>query len=257
VNRLENLLDALSHPEEGCPWDLKQTYQTISEDILEEAYELREALASGGRDEIEEEAGDLLFILFFLGRLLTKGGLGLGIKEAADRAVDKMVSRHPHVFADAERLHSAGEVLTRWHQIKRAEKKERGVLDSVPLALPALARCHRLGSKAGKAGFDWENASQVREKLDEELRELDQEIAKGNPRENREKLEWELGDALAALANLSRHLGLSPEKALDAHNRRFIRRFSQMEAELKSRGKDFPDYGPSELEELWRKAKSR
>jgi MazG family protein len=255
VLRLECLLDGLLDPQEGCPWDLTQTYRTISEDLLEEAYELREAILSGSPEDIKEEAGDLLFLLFFLGRLSVKGDLGFGTLGIADQAADKMVRRHPHVFKHADKLTSPEEVLVQWHAIKRGEKKKAGLLDSVPTALPALARNNRLGSKASKAGFDWEKPEDVRKKLDEELGELDCELAKGDPANNQERLMAELGDALAALANLARHLGFSAEKALDAHNRRFIERVGKMSAELAKEGRVLEDASQDELERLWQKAK--
>jgi MazG family protein len=257
LERMSTLLDGLLHPDEGCPWDLKQTCRSISEDFLEETYELREALLAGGREEILEEAGDLLFLLFFFSRLALKGGLGFGLKEIIDAAVDKMVRRHPHVFASDEMPRDAEEVLGKWHAIKRREKKQGGLLDSVPLALPALARNHRLGSKASKAGFDWDSPLEAREKLSEELGELDREIEKGGFQDNQEALMGELGDVLAAASNLARLLGFSPEKALDAHNRRFVGRFNFMCQELERQGRLPEDASKDELEELWQKAKRR
>jgi MazG family protein len=251
------LLDGLLDPLGGCPWDLSQDHRSISEDVLEEAYELRESLLSGDPAGILEEAGDLLFLLAFLARLLEKDGLGIDAKAIIDQAVDKMVRRHPHVFGGDPMPGDAEGVLDKWHAIKRREKKGCALFATVPLALPALARNHRLGAKAAKAGFDWKGPQEVRRKLDEELRELDLELSKGDFQNNQERLTEELGDAMAALSNLSRHLGIPSEKALDAHNRRFADRIGFMEEELKKDGRSLEDAGMDELEGLWQKAKGR
>jgi MazG family protein len=253
---METLLDGLLHPQKGCPWDLTQTAKSISEDFLEETYELREALASDNTDSVKEEAGDLTFLLFFLGRLAFKGGYGFGLKEIMDAATDKMVHRHPHVFGKANELSTPQEVLGQWHAIKRAGKRQ-GLLSSVPVDLPALARCQRLGSKAGRAGFDWKDHLEVRLKLKEELEELDEELSKvdlASP-SSMARVSEELGDCLASLVNLARHLGLSAEKCLAEHNRRFTMRVGKMEKALGERERAFEDASPEELEELWRESK--
>lgn len=222
---------------------------------MEETFELREAILSGNREGILEEAGDLLFLIFFLGKLTLKASMGFGIKEIADGVVDKMVRRHPHVFDTSEKLETADEVLSRWHKIKRAEKKGSGLFDSVPLSLPALSRNYRLSSKASKAGFDWDNPLEVRAKLNEELAELDAELDKGDYKENQQRLSEELGDVLAAVSNLARLLGISAEKALDAHNRRFIERLDKVSEALGKEGRVLEDASKEELEELWQVAK--
>ena len=209
-----------------------------------------------------EEAGDLTFLMFFLGRLLARSGFSFGSREILDAAVDKMVGRHPHVFKKG--VEDGGpstpeEVLVKWHALKRIEKKNEGLLESVPLDLPALARCARLGAKAGKAGFDWPDAAAVREKVSEELRELDEEIREEGVRDDPERLQRageELGDLLASVASLARHLGLSPEKCLQEHNSRFAERVGRMEKALSLKGKRFEDASPAELDELWRNSKS-
>ncbi|MDR2612648.1 MAG: nucleoside triphosphate pyrophosphohydrolase, partial [Deltaproteobacteria bacterium] len=282
--RLERLLDGLLDPERGCPWDLKQTARSVSEDLLEEVYELREALLDGDPAHVREEAGDLFFLVVFLGRLAARDpSFGFGAREIIDSAVDKMVYRHPHVFApapaDAQEAPAPGvspavpaaercaapapgtaeEVLDQWHAMKRAQRRTQGLLASVPADLPALARCHRLGAKAGRAGFDWDGPGQVRTKLDEEIDELDRELSLGDWRDpaHAERIASELGDCLAALANLSRHLGISAEKALQAHNRRFSERVAWMEGALASRGRRLEEASAVELDALWREAKKR
>jgi MazG family protein len=257
VDRLSDLISGLLHPEKGCPWDLAQTYKSISEDFLEETYELREALLSSANPEaIKEEAGDLAFLIFFLGRL-TEKPLGFGLTEMIDGAVDKMVYRHPHVFDSSLTFKTPEEVLKNWHALKRAKKKAEGLLSSVPTALPALARAQRLGSKAARSGFDFQDFRQVREKLTEELGELDQELAEGNFTDPKraQALSHEIGDLLATVVNLARHLNLSAEKSLAQHNRRFMDRISKMEAQLAKSSRSFEDADMDELEELWQKSK--
>jgi ATP diphosphatase len=290
---MNRLLDGLLHPEDGCPWDLKQTARSVSEDFLGEVYELREALLEGDPLKCREEGGDLGFLLFFLGRLASGDpSLDFGTKDMLDAAVDKMVYRHPHVFAapaaapsgtpaapvppagaeagapgtgtppaggSAPLPSSPEEVLRLWHALKRAEPGRTGLLGSVPRDLPALARCGALGARAGRAGLDWESPAQVRSKLDEELGELDRELSQGGfgDPERSARISEELGDCLAALANLARHLGLSAEKALQDHNRRFSRRVAWMEATLAERGGTFEGSTPEELDRLWRDAKKK
>jgi ATP diphosphatase len=312
---METLLDGLLHPRLGCPWDLTQTPESISEDVLEETYELREALLTGDPLKIKEEAGDLTFLLFFMGRLLLSSSKGFGLTEILDFATDKMVKRHPHVFkseaqsktetkaetkdetkaetkvpgpdkspdkslAEGSREASSPdqtssspgqtssspdqtspttpeEVLVNWHAIKRKEKKNEGLLESVPVSLPALARCQRLGAKASKAGFDWKDAYEVREKVSEELHELDYELQRGDLKDPEilQRIGEELGDLLSSLSNLARHLGLSAEKCLQDHNARFAERVGRMEKALKDEGRTFEESSPLELEELWRLSK--
>jgi MazG family protein len=260
--RLESLLDGLLHPQKGCPWDREQTISDLSECFLEECFELREAILTDNEPGMREEAGDVAFLLAFLARL-AKARWDWGLAEILDETVDKLVYRHPHVFApdqSSESGHKAEDseaVLKQWHALKRKKKPQEGLLASVPLALPALARCHRLGSKAGRAGFDFPDIASVRAKLDEEIGELDRELSLGdikNPQRQRRLME-ELGDVLCAVANLSRHLGFSAEKALDASNTRFVKRFSYIEKKLKEMGLTPEEAGMGLLERLWQEAK--
>ncbi|MDR1164670.1 MAG: nucleoside triphosphate pyrophosphohydrolase [Deltaproteobacteria bacterium] len=258
VARLGVLLDGLLHPTKGCPWDLAQTAQTISEDFLEETYELREALLQGDYAAVREEAGDLLFLLAFLGRLARKDGLGFDAAGCVDSAVDKMVYRHPHVFLPGGDANTPEEVLARWHVLKRKAKPPgAGLLDSVPTDLPALSRAHRLGAKAGRAGLDFKDAAAAREKLREEARELDELLSplEGKPQGALEDIEEEIGDCLSSLASLARHLGLSAEKALQRHNRKFSARVAFIEKELATRSLKMEDASPETLDELWEKSK--
>jgi MazG family protein len=256
LERLEIMLDGLLDPIVGCPWDKKQTTKTITEDFLEEVCELREALNEDNPTEIIEEAGDVAFLLFFLARL-TKKSFGFELKDFLDAATDKMVSRHPHVFGDEQTIQDMETFWKKWHQLKRKAKPNCGVLDSVPVNLPALTRCHRLAQKAGRSGFDFPTAAEVRKILDSELHELDREIAAGQTEDEalRERQAHEIGDVLASVVNLARHLGFSAEKCLDAYNRRFIKRFKYMEASLSEEGLKPEEAGAEKLEKLWSQAK--
>jgi MazG family protein len=258
LTELDEVVARLLDPEKGCPWDIKQTPQSITVNILEESYEFMEALKAGLPDDIREEAGDLLFQVVFAARL-ARPRWGFGLKEIIDQVRAKMVHRHPHVFGDGKALDDAQAVLDQWQAIKRRDKKHEKLLASVPLALPALQRAHRLNDRAGRAGFDWPGPAEVRRKVDEELRELD-EFLPGYDKKTvdaatREKAKHELGDVLLALANLARHLGFSAEDALSEANSRFVTRFGYIEANLAKEGKKPEEVNLDRLEELWQEAK--
>jgi MazG family protein len=252
---LERLIEALLDPEKGCPWDREQSLDSMTENLLEETYELREAMRQDAAAEIMEEGGDLAFILVFIARL-TQAKWSFGLKEMLDMAVDKMIVRHPHVFGQVTGVDDAEAVLKQWHKIKRA-KKATGLLDSVPVSSPALTRCHRLSAKAARVGFDWASVQDVRKALDLELAELDEEIAKGDFKDpsRQERLSHELGDVLMATANLARRLGFSGEKALCSANDRFVSRFRYIESELAQKNLKPEDVTTEELERLWGEAK--
>jgi MazG family protein len=259
---LEILIDGLLDPVGGCPWDRRQTTKTVTEDFLEEVYELREALNEDHGPSVREEAGDVAFLLVFLGRLAERR-FSFGLKEIFDSATDKMLTRHPHVFGEEVVGDDLDSFFRLWHKIKRSAKPTAGVLSSVPKELPALTRCHRLGQKAGRSGFDFSSVDEVRRTLDSELQELDAELAEvaklaktdGSASEVKERLSHEIGDVLASVVNLARLSGISAEKALDAYNRRFIARFEFIEAALAEKGLK-PEQAPSEeLERLWGEAK--
>ena len=254
--RLESLIDGLLEPLGGCPWDKAQTTKTVTEDFLEEVYELRQALLEDSGPEVLEEAGDVAFLLVFLGRLAQKR-YSFGLPQMLDAATDKMLLRHPHVFGEVETPDDLDAFFKLWHKLKRESKPKTGVLSSVPVALPALTRCHRLSQKAGRAGFDFPSVAQVRKQIDLELAELDAELAADdlNTEEGKERLFHEIGDVLCSVANLARLSGVSSEKALDACNRRFIKRFEKMEAFLAARSMIPEEATAEELELLWERAK--
>ncbi len=255
---LDQVIARLLDPETGCPWDLKQTLQTITGNVLEETYELLEGLKTDSPDDIREEAGDVLFQVAFIGRL-AQARWGWGLCEILDQVRAKMVSRHPHVFGDGQPMSDAQAVLDQWQAIKRRDKKHERLLASVPMALPALQRAHRLNSRAARAGFDWPDAPSVRAKVGEELAELDA-LLPGYDKKTVEparqaRAKAEMGDVLLALANLARHLGFSAEEALTEANDRFVRRFGHIEDALAREGRKPEDVDQDRLEELWQQAK--
>ncbi|MDL2227108.1 nucleoside triphosphate pyrophosphohydrolase [Deltaproteobacteria bacterium OttesenSCG-928-M10] len=255
---LDEVVARLLDPEKGCPWDIKQTPQTITGNILEETYELIEALKGDSPGDIREEAGDVLFQVVFIGRL-AMARWGYGLTEIIDQVKAKMVFRHPHVFGEGRPMEDAQAVLDQWQAIKRQDKKHERLLASVPLALPALQRAHRLNDRAGRAGFDWPDAAAVRQKVDAELAELD-ELLPGYDKktvapDKKARAKAELGDVLLALANLSRHLGFSAEDALSEANGRFVARWNYIEDRLAEEGRRPENVEQERLEELWQEAK--
>ena len=258
LEKLDEVIARLLDPETGCPWDIKQTPKTITSNVLEECYELLEALNAENPDDIREEAGDLLFQVAFIGRL-AQARWHFGLTEICDQVRAKMVHRHPHVFGDGAPMADAQAVLNQWQAIKRRDKKHQSLLASVPQALPALQRAHRLSERAGRAGFDWSEAAEVRLKVTEELTELDELLLnydkKTASEDAKKKLAHEMGDLFFSLVNLSRHLGLHAEEVLTAANLRFIERFQFMEQQLAQEERRPEDATMAELEDLWVQAK--
>ncbi|MFL5301325.1 MAG: nucleoside triphosphate pyrophosphohydrolase [Anaeromyxobacteraceae bacterium] len=252
VERLLGIMERLRGPD-GCPWDREQTLETLRPYVLEETYEVLEAIESGDPREHREELGDLLLQIVFQAQLAKEQGT-FDFAGVATAISDKLVSRHPHVFGDAE-VHDAEAVLKQWAELKQKEKAAKGggksVLEGVPRELPALARAERLTEKASRVGFDWPDAAGARAKVDEELRELDEAIAQGDAR----RIEDELGDALFSLANLARKLAVPPEEALRRTVGRFIERFQFVEAELGRKGVPHGRATLEEMDELWELAK--
>lgn len=249
--RLEALMARLRAPEGGCPWDLAQDFSTIAPYTLEEAYEVADAIARGDLAQLRDELGDLLFQVAFHSRLAEELG-AFTLTDVVTGIVDKMVRRHPHVFSDTAVL-DAAEQTARWEAQKAGEKAaagKGGVLDDIPLALPALARAAKLGKRAARVGFDWPDAAGPRAKVAEELAELDAAAAEGPDR-----VAAELGDVLFAVVNLARHLGVDPEDALRGCNARFEARFRHVEAALIAAGEPVATAGLDRLNTLWDAAK--
>jgi tetrapyrrole methylase family protein / MazG family protein len=256
IERLLAIMERLRGPD-GCPWDREQTLETLRPYVLEETYEVLEAIDGGDPREHCEELGDLLLQIVFQAQLARERAEGGGRFEFADVAnaiSDKLVSRHPHVFGDVD-LKDSDAVLKQWAALKREEKRKKGgghsVLEGVPREMPALARADRLTEKASRVGFDWPDAGGARRKVDEELGELDEALAGGDPR----AVEHELGDVLFALANLGRKVGVPPEEALRGTIARFVSRFHHVEAELTRRGVPHGEATLEQMDALWDEAK--
>lgn len=247
----------LRDQERGCPWDREQTFATIAPHTLEEAYEVADAIDRGDRDALRGELGDLLFQVVFHARMAEELGW-FDFADVARGIRDKLVRRHPHVFADV-RVESAAEQSERWEDLKALERAaaakasgtDSSTLADVPKALPGLARAAKLGRRAAAVGFDWPHAAGVREKVIEELGELDAAAASSTDAGIAE----ELGDLLFSIANWSRHLRLDPEEALRAANTKFERRFRRIEALAGERGLALSSLSPEQWDALWREAK--
>jgi len=253
---LVSIMDRLREPG-GCPWDREQTYATLRGYLIEECYEVVDALDRNDLPDLCEELGDLLFQIVFLSRL-AKEDQAFDAGDVVSGISAKMVRRHPHVFSDGD-AKDAAEVLVRWEEIKRLEKKDAGrpdsdgsVLAGIPPALPALVKAQRLGTKAARVGFDWRQDADVFLKLDEETAELKAAVASGETHHVRE----EIGDALFTLAMLARRLGVDADAALADANAKFHRRFTRIEHELKRRGVAIEEAGLPLMDRLWNQAKS-
>ncbi|GAK61284.1 MazG family protein [Candidatus Vecturithrix granuli] len=250
---LEDLIELMAtlRSEQGCPWDRKQTKDTIKPYIIEEAYEVVEAVDERNPEKIREELGDLLFEIVFYAQLLKEED-GIDIYDIIETVHTKMIRRHPHVFGEVK-VSNAEEVLVNWEQIKKEEKKaeRKSVLDGVPKHLPSLLRAHRIQSKASHVGFEWENFHQVLEKLDEEFSELRQAYK----HENLEEIEDEFGDLLFVLVSIARFLHVNPDDALRKAITKFIERFTQIERAMQTMNKDWKDLSGEEMDALWQQAK--
>lgn len=234
----------------GCPWDRAQSLASLRPYLIEETYELLEAIDSGDLEHHREELGDLLFQAFFQAQIRDEEG-AFDLGDAARAIATKLLRRHPHVFGDGDKKDSPEAVRVSWEQIKRDEKKGRRTLDGVPETLPSLLRAVRTGEKAASVGFDWPDAPAVREKIHEELAELDEALAAGDPTH----AEAELGDLLFAVCQYARHLRLSPEDALRGCVNRFRQRFALVEDKATQRGLVLTEMNIDGLEELWQQAK--
>lgn len=247
----------------GCPWDRKQTHKTLRPFLLEEAYELLDAIDRGDDAELPGELGDVLFQCVFHAQVAAERGR-FDIVDALDAISAKLIRRHPHVFTasgrplgprrPATRAKTSDAVLTQWEAIKAAEQANQGrkkrILAGVPASMPSLLRAHEIGTRAAAVGFDWDRADDVVDKIDEEVHELRAAL-----RESPGRAEEELGDVLFSLANLARKLGIEPESALRKANDKFTQRFDAVEAALQKRGRTVHEASQSEMEAEWQRVK--
>ncbi len=237
----------------GCPWDKEQDHKSLKPYIIEEAYEVIEAIESADDAKFAEELGDLLEQIVMHAQLAKERG-AFDMETVAGKIADKLIERHPHVFGDRKDLTSE-EVLHNWEQIKlkKANNTNYSVLQGVPKALPALLKAYRVQEKVGRYGFDWKKPDDVIVKVKEEIREFEEALASGE----KTKQEHELGDLLFSLVNLGRHLGMQPEEALNGTIRRFINRFQYIEDRLRDKGKTLSDSSLEEMDHLWNEAKTK
>ena len=254
MDKLLEIMRDLRDPVNGCPWDLKQDFNTIAPFTLEEAYELVDAIASGDDRQVRDELGDVLFQVVFYSQIADERGL-FNFNHVVEAISEKLVRRHPHVFDNPEgESISENQVKDRWEAIKageRSAKNQIGALQDVPLALPALSRAQKLQKRAARVGFDWPEQSGALAKVDEELLELREALAKGHAGH----IEWELGDIFLALVNLARHLGVDAELSLRHANTRFETRFELMERAAEDDGTTLQAECLETLEVRWQEAK--
>jgi XTP/dITP diphosphohydrolase len=246
--RLLKIMDELR---EQCPWDKKQTIESIRHLTIEETFELSDAILKNDLTEIKKELGDILLHIVFYSRIASETN-DFNIKEVIDSLCEKLIFRHPHIYGDVK-AETEEQVKQNWEQLKQKEKGgNKSVLAGVPNSMPALLKAYRIQEKARAVGFDWENPEQVYEKVKEELAEFDLEL-KNNNQQNAEK---EFGDVLFSLINYARFLNINPEDALEQTNKKFIKRFAYMEDKVKRQGKQIADCKLAELDTYWNEAKT-
>ena len=265
--RLVQVMQTLRSPE-GCPWDREQTLSSLRPYVLEETYELLDALDRGDLAALCEELGDFLFEAVFLAQIAHEGG-HFSIGDSIQAITEKLIRRHPHVFtadgvplAEARESITAGQVIEKWEDVKARERRdsaaakaEATILSGVPKTLPALLRAFELSSRAAAVGFDWEKAADVVDKIDEEVAELREEVQR--PNVDAARVEEEMGDLFFALANLARKMGVEPEAALRKANDKFQRRFTALESRVKTEGHAIRDLSLHTLEAYWQELKAR
>ncbi|MEX1099653.1 MAG: nucleoside triphosphate pyrophosphohydrolase, partial [Bacteriovoracaceae bacterium] len=250
---LQNLIAVikkLRHPQDGCPWDLKQTHQSLLKYLIEESYEYVHAAEKGDAAKMEEELGDVLLQVLLHSQIASEQG-SFDIESVAKSLADKMVHRHPHVFKDKSLANNQEEVAENWEELK--QKESEFFFKEEDVYMPSLMAAYKIGKKSQKVNFDWDTVEQVYVKVEEELGEVLQELKAEN--KDPKKIKEELGDLLFSAAQLSRHLGFEPEEALRDANKKFIRRFNHMEKKAKLENKNMANMNVDQLEELWQAVK--
>lgn len=253
LKAFERLLGIMDNLREKCPWDKKQTFESLRHLTIEETYELADAIIEGDLDEVKKELGDLMLHMVFYSKLGDEVG-AFDIADVLNGICEKLIHRHPHIYGDVD-VADEEEVKSNWEKIKLKEGKgKNSVLEGVPKSLPALVKAIRIQDKARGVGFDWDNKTQVYEKVMEELAELKEEEAKDHA-ENHQRIEAEFGDVLFSMINYARFIGVNPEDALERTNKKFINRFQFLERESKKDGKVMGEMSLTEMDEYWEKAK--
>ena len=254
INKLLEVMRELRDPQGGCPWDLEQDFATIAPYTVEEAYEVADAIERDDMNDLRDELGDLLFQVAFHAQMAEEAGF-FDFEDVVTSISEKMKRRHPHVFGTEAEL-AKGKQDGSWEQIKESERSnadDNSALAGVARSIPALTRADKLGRRARRVGFDWPDRKGVREKIQEELGELEEVVG---TREN-DRIEDEFGDLLFAVVNMARHLDIDPEKALTRANYKFERRFRDMEGDIVDSGKRIRDFNLETLDTFWRAAKKR
>ncbi|MCH5242133.1 MAG: nucleoside triphosphate pyrophosphohydrolase [Muribaculaceae bacterium] len=247
--RFLNVLDTLR---QKCPWDAKQTNESLRANTIEEVYELTDAILDNDINNIKKELGDVLLHIGFYSKIADEKGQ-FDIADVCNSLTDKLIFRHPHIYGNVS-ADSPEEVSKNWEQIKLKEKGgNKTVLSGVPKSLPSLIKANRIQEKAANVGFDWEKPEQVWEKVKEETLEVENEIKNAD----KDKLEQEFGDLMFAVINAARLYGVNPENALEKTNRKFISRFNYLEAKAKEMGKNLKEMSLAEMDEIWNEAKKR
>lgn len=247
LKAFERLLGIMDELREQCPWDRKQTMETLRHLTIEETYELSDAIVDGDLDEIKNELGDLMLHLIFYSKIGSEKG-AFDVADVINGVCDKLISRHPHIYGDVK-VSGEDEVKANWEKLKLKEGK-KSVLEGVPKSLPSLVKASRIQDKARGVGFDWDNKEQVWAKVKEELDELKAEVDAGT-----DKVEEEFGDVLFSMINYARFLNINPDDALERTNRKFIQRFQYLERESAKDGKTMGDMSLDEMDVYWNRAK--
>ncbi|MFV0598990.1 MAG: nucleoside triphosphate pyrophosphohydrolase [Bacteroidales bacterium] len=250
IESFERLLDIMDELREKCPWDRKQTFETLRHLTIEETYELADAIIENDTDEIKKEVGDLLLHIVFYAKIGSEEN-AFDIKTVIDSLNEKLIRRHPHIYGD-EKVENSEQVKENWEQIKLKEGI-KSTLSGVPKTLPALVKAYRIQDKARGVGFDWDNSQQVWEKVEEEIEELKEEVRSNN----KEKIEQEFGDTLFALINYARFIDVNPETALERTNKKFINRFQFIEEKALLQGRSLKAMTLEEMDKIWNEAKTQ
>ncbi|WP_283636991.1 nucleoside triphosphate pyrophosphohydrolase [Aquaticitalea lipolytica] len=249
LKAFERLLIIMDELREQCPWDKKQTMETLRHLTIEEVYELGDAILDKDLDEVKKELGDVLLHIVFYSRIGSETN-SFDIADVCNSICDKLIERHPHIYGDVK-VENEDDVKRNWEQIKLKEKGKTSVLQGVPKSLPAMVKANRIQDKAAGVGFDWEEPHQVYEKVEEELQELKTEVASGD----QDKIESEFGDVLFSLINYARFLRINPENALERTNKKFIKRFQYLESKSNELNKPLSEMTLSEMDVFWEEAK--
>lgn len=253
LEAFDRLLTIMDELRLNCPWDMKQTIESIRHLTIEETYELSDAILEGDMEEIKKELGDIMLHMVFYSRIAQEKQ-AFDVADVLNAISDKLVHRHPHIYGDVE-ANDEEAVKANWEKIKLKEKGNKSVLGGVPTSLPALVKAMRIQEKARGVGFDWEEPEQVWEKVQEEMEEFSDEFRAGDEHVDKEKASGEFGDLLFSLINYARFIDINPEEALERTNKKFIKRFTYLEEQSRKDGKDLGSMTLAEMDAYWNAAK--